>query len=286
MEKRGQISLFLILAVSLVAIAGLFIYFNGISSKNPNVETPIASADVDTVKSYAETCIKKIAEEALYTKIGKQGGYINPKGQPNVDNGKSKYNSNPVTYHGSDVPFYIEKETLTGSPQFYTYIPSLDSINIKLGNYLQSEFHNCFDIGIFKDTGIDVTEQEGKKIKFSVNSNSDDVSIVLNYPLLIKKGTVISNLNSFAIYLPIRLKLNQESASNLVESIKAIQPNAYDISSNCYFDSRHLTNVFLENIPNGKIIRFVDYSSYNPKYPSFTFQFAVKDVNIVGECIG
>ena len=287
MKKRGQITYFLILGLMLVIVAGFIIYVRNINVKKPNIEKPSESADTDIVKSYAETCIKIIAEEALFSKIGPQGGYINPKSQPNIDSGKSRYNSDPIQFEGKSVPYFLEELTINGDTRYYTFIPTLDSIEKKLENQIKSEFDNCFDSSIFKDKGIVITEPIDKnKVKVSVNANREDVSINFQYPLIVKKGTVQSNLDEFSLTLPIRLRSLHEWASKLVEDIKNKQPQEYYISANCNFDKKGLTNIYLDDIPEkGQIIRIVDFSTYFQKYlKSFDFQFAVKDVHINGKC--
>ncbi len=288
MKKRGQISYFLILSISLVIVAGLVLYVKNIGVKKQTVEKSSESEDAGIVKSYAEACLKNLAEEALFKKVGIQGGYINPNGLLEVDNGKSRFNFESTLYHENFVPYYLEKTTINGRMDYYTFVPTLEQIQDKLGNYIAAEFENCFDIGVFADKGIEIiTPTKESEIKAAVNANEEDVSINFRYPLIVKKGSVQTKLDLFLVTLPIRLKSIHDWASTLVENIKNKQPDEYDTSISCNFDKRGLTNIYLKEISNGKIIQFIDFSTYNEKYlKSFIFQFAVKDVNVKGNCVG
>jgi len=93
-------------------------------------------------------------------------------------------------------------------------------------------------------------------------------------------------LDSIRVALPIRFKILYDDAVTLVENIKDSQPETYDISSDCD-NYGGLINVHLKDSDDGssKIIQFEDFSTYNEKYfNSYIFQFAVKNVNVDGDC--
>ena len=117
MKKRGQLTLFLILALSLVLIFGLVYYLEGYKkTKNAKAQAESAnqnSDEVPVVKSFAENCIKKSAEDALFNRIGMQGGFVNPAGDSKyAEEGISNSPINPPTalFDDNTVPFYYEAD--------------------------------------------------------------------------------------------------------------------------------------------------------------------------------
>jgi len=122
MQKRGQVSIFLILGIIIVFLFGLSFYVENYGAKKKSRESvikSIESADANIVKVYADTCLNRVSVDALFDKIGLQGGYINPDGVPTYLNG--------------------DEES----------IPDLDFISRELGNYIVAEFENCFETKLF-----------------------------------------------------------------------------------------------------------------------------------------
>ena len=76
MEKRGQISVFLIIGISIVVLFGIFYYAKSYNAKSAIENAPEKTqSESDIVKAYVESCIKDIAEKALFDIISEQGGY-------------------------------------------------------------------------------------------------------------------------------------------------------------------------------------------------------------------
>lgn len=287
--KRGQITIFIILGLVIVIIFGIFFYVSKFSAKTKGtsgVAKSLETGDTEIVKTYVEVCLKIVSEDALFNRIGLYGGYIDPNGD--VEYGEAPSNPDPTSYLGNAVPYYLDGTD--------TYTPDLNDIKKRMSNYIAVEFEKCFETGVFKDIGISIIKPDvdyqaisfdfsKTDVNVDVSLNEEDVSISFTYPLTIKKGAAESKLDSFGVVLPIRLKAIYESAKTLVQNTKNDQPNTYDISSDCdSYDKNELTNVYLKN---GEIIQFVDFSTYEENYiRSYIFQFAVKNVNIIGNCVG
>ncbi|MAG91861.1 hypothetical protein CMO83_04240 [Candidatus Woesearchaeota archaeon] len=283
MQKKGQITIFIILGIVLIVVSGIFFYINKSSAESESavsVAKSSDSTDSDIVQTYAEACLKMVTEEALFNKIGLQGGYINPVNVP----------SEGITYSrggvSNDVPYYIQGAS--------TNYPTLEDINGDLKTYVEDEFENCFQISVFEDISLNIL-RTNEEINADVSLNEEDVSVVLNYPLTIKKENTETKLGLFSVILPIRLKALYESAKIMVDRIKTAQntplntpPNTYNISFDCSdYNKNGITNVY--NKPGSdtatRIIQFMDFSTYYDHYfNSYIFQFAVKNVNVVGKC--
>lgn len=284
MQKRGQISIFLMLGIVILIIGGLFFYLST-SSANKKSEINIAetgATNADIVKAYAESCVKMISEDALFNRIGLQGGYISPSGDAEYKEEGAPMQSQPsASYQNNAVPYYLNGNNV--------YTPVLNDIKNKLANYIIVEFEKCFNAKIFEDIGINIIKPSADII-VDASLNEEDVSVTLDYPLTIKIEKTETKLDSFGIVLPIRVKALYDSAVAMANRIKTAQPNAYDMSFDCgIYDKNKLTNVYLKNSNDGKakIIQLVDFSTYQEKYfNSYIFQFAVRNVAIEGSCVG
>lgn len=303
MKKRGQITLILAIIIFIIIVIGLFYYINSYSVKKQSAQTAkqnSGGANADIVKAYAENCLKKAGEEALF-RVGGNGGYINPNGDERyVEHGVPT--SYPTAlFLGGNLPYYIGSSTILGAKSYKKYAPDLSEINEKITNYVAVEFEKCFNASAFESVSIDIIKPAADyqavnfdfsktDVKLDVSLNENDVSIMLNYPLIVKESGTETKLDTFIVTLPIRLKALHESAALLVEKIKSSQPNEYSIKSDCsVYDKNGLTNVYLKNSDNAanEVVQFVDFSTYKEKYfKSFIFQFAVKDVKVTGYCVG
>ena len=190
-------------------------------------------------------------------------------------------------FQGKSVPYYLEAACISFECTFKENAPSLESIKEKLSNYIIVEFEKCFNANNFEDIGLEVTKPVSK-VNADINLNEEDMSINLEYPLIIARGEAKTNLDSFKVTLPVRLKALYDSAITLVAKAKSTQPNEYDLTPDCSsYDKNGLTNVYVKNADNGakEIIQLIDFSTYNGKYlKSYTFQFAVKNVKVEGGC--
>jgi len=283
MQKRGQVTVFIIIGLIIIILVGVFYYVRSYNIKSESEKSirKTKFTDTDIVKAYAETCIKMVSEEALFDRIGLQGGYINPEGDALYnDPGVPLPGPGSTSYLGDKVPFYLDGST--------TYIPSLDDISRKLANYIDVEFQKCFNKNVFENIGLGIDSVADAKSE--VNINKEDISINVNYKLILSNVDAETKVESFRVELPIRLKILFDNAVLLAQRIAGSQPNVYSINSDCAsYDRDGLINVYVRNSDygDGKIIQIFDYSTFYKHYlNSYIFQFAVKDANVEGSCAG
>ncbi|MEK6946368.1 MAG: hypothetical protein AABX32_02070, partial [Nanoarchaeota archaeon] len=104
MQKRGQIAIFLIIGVVLLILVGIFYslakYSVKSASKNAVAENTKPS-DAGIVKAYAISCLKMVSDDALFNRIGLQGGFIEPAGAPNYQENELKNPESQI------VPAYV-----------------------------------------------------------------------------------------------------------------------------------------------------------------------------------
>lgn len=247
-----------------------------IRSKSVQNKKGVTDSGANIVTTYAESCLKLVSEDALFYKIGLQGGYIDPNEIPNEQR---------TSFLSISVPYYLEAICTETRCSFKDYIPDEDKIIERLSDYIIVEFQKCFDKTIFEDIGLNVTYSV-KNVRADVSLNEDDVFIKINYPIIVERDETKTNLDIFTVTLPIRLKALYDSSKDFVQKIKNTNSNTYTINlEDCKSsDKNGLTNAYIKN---SEIFQFVDFSTYKEKYfNSYIFQFAVKNINIDGSCGG
>ncbi len=287
MKKRGQITIILILGIVILILAGLYFYITKhYVQKNSSqlIKSSSQSSPAGMVKSYAESCLKTVTDEALFNRIGLQGGYISTDGDPTY---KDTVKPDSVSFQGIQVPYYVERVCSVSGCNYQQHMPSLDDISKKIGNYISVEFEKCFSQKPFEGTGIEITKPNVKTVE--VNANEGDINVILYYPIQIKQKEGIVKIDSFQVTVPIRLKFLFDNSQHLVSKIIGSPSDTYKITSgDCMiYDKYGNTNTYNKSSSGAQndIVQFVDFSTYDEKYlKSFVFQFAVKNAKVKGDC--
>jgi hypothetical protein len=279
MQKRAQITIFIIVGIVILVISGLAYYTKSRATKEGAVEKTVElGLDATPIKTYVDSCLAQVSEEGVWI-LGTHGGYIDPDGNSFYGE-EGNILSESATYQGDKVPYY-----LNGSGN-RTY-PSLVQMEEKLSRYIIVELERCLDFSAFEDMGFNITKPSFP-VGSEVSINKEDVIVDIEYPLTIREKNAVARLSAFRISLPLRLGAIYHSAGSLITKIIDLQP--YNIVADCsVYDTNGLTNVYFKRNDSGEqeIIQFVDYGTYKHKYlKAYKFQFAVKDAGFSGECTG
>ena len=156
-KNKGQVTIFIIIAIVIVAVVALFFIFR------TTVIGAVIPKEFEPVYSYYQSCIKeKISEGASL--LGQQGGYI----------------ENPEFFSGSEfMPFSSQLNFLgVGIPYWY-YVsgnnivkeqkPSLDKMESQLNDFIKQTISEC-DFGSFNLQGFEVNLGDAE-VESSIENN-------------------------------------------------------------------------------------------------------------------
>jgi hypothetical protein len=199
-NKRGQITIFIILALIIVFIIALFFLLRKppnttVSSENPNL--------------YIQTCVKGPLEKEIDL-LSKQGGEINPKGNLIYENEKVSY----LCYTSTK-----DEKCTNQNPML------IEHIEEQLKDYITPQINSCFEglrIELEKKGEVEL----GSDMEFNLSLKPKQVIINIDRDLRITKGDSSQNFKEFNIKIinPI---------FNLVEISNEI---VNDESQSCDFD--------------------------------------------------
>ncbi len=243
MNKRGQITIFIILAI--LIIAGVSIYFvlrEGKSSSD--IPSEIEPIYVQILSCLEETSKNGIEHNSLH------GGYYEIPEAISIE------------YFSDNIPYYywnLEK-----------HLPSLERIEIELGNYVYDYLKNCIDFEEFEEKGYKISERQ---LVVFPEIKEKEVNIYLKYPLTIKKGISIKRLEKFEISLESEIK---KFLSISEEIVKSYSENPGVICFSCLDEIAEKNGVQIDAAPfsssNEDSILFL-ITSYETK---LNWKFAVK----------
>ena len=223
MQKRGQVTIFIIIGV-IVVFLFLVIYL-----KSQNKEE-IKTQDFSQVTQFIKSCVDMAADEGIKTH-GMHAGYHSFVG---------------LKTHFS-VPFYQYEDQ--------SFMPVKEKITNELEKYVSEEFSECLNnYTTFKNEGYSFSDQE-----FKIQAVISDyrVNIEINYPLKITLDSEVKELGLFKenrkIPLGVILKLANNMTLNSPDDIPFEELINFAIKEDLYFEVIDQGgSIFLFNIRDDK----------------------------------
>ena len=277
--KKSQITIFLIIGIVILIILGLMLFFN---SKNKHLlynSNNNLDRQAEQIQKYLEQCLYDEAVKGIYF-IGLQGGNIDP------EYNESYGDYDQVHWQRSGhlkIPFWYYNGTDI-SPKIY-------QIENKMGRFILKKIQNCThfeDMVSLKGMQILKPNLNGSLVEYdaliNVSINDEDVSVALNYPILITSKNKQKDLSDLFVRIPIAFgndfKITKKILDRMINS-----STEYNIGSECQdFNRNSFTNVYSSN----NKIKLIDYEPYFNKklQKSFKIQFLYSDLNTYGYCSG
>ncbi|MEK6932354.1 MAG: hypothetical protein AABW56_01005 [Nanoarchaeota archaeon] len=253
MDKRGQITVFVILGILILAVLGIIFYLYG---ERLQVDLPGTSdfdfSQSEVLKNYIETCIQNSGSKALDL-VGAQGGEINP----------GFY----LLYYGNKVSYSCYT---TEYGACYNKKPFLSSsIKAEIDEYVRRGITSCalqLD-NVARSNGY-IVEKGNLNVDTVINPYNAIINV--NYPITIKNDESQIQQSNFIKTFNTPLGRLIKSAEDIVnQEIKNSQGvvfyNSYSLSQNGEIsvqrDTYENTEIYIINAPN------------NP----YKFQFAVQN---------
>ncbi len=234
MNKKAQLTVFIIVGIVLLFSAALIIYIRGaITAYKPPVE--IAAEQVPTemqpLQRYITDCIEITAKDAL-RKAGMQGGYVDASSI--IINEEVPTSGEGIRFfEGSDlvVPYWYymrspntceEKcEFSSKRPELYRSVIKGNSVEEQIDMYIEQKLASCLgDFAPFKEQGFEI-EQSSIKALTTVAKTS--IFVVVDYPIKVKKDGRISELSRF----PVQIQLNLGKLYDLAAALAKKEEKSY-----------------------------------------------------------
>ena len=241
LNKRAQLTIFIIIAILIVAVVALFFSLRG----NLKLPGKPASPETAEIQNFVQECLDDSLEEVVF-KVGENGGYYFP---PKV--------STPVL----EVPYYIKNNK--------NLMPSKEDIEREISRGIERELFFCIEDFTFFENEYEITKR--KITPPEVVIEPERVLIEMNYPLTIQKGDSKSKIEDFNSEVPVRLGIVYDAVARFVEE----EIKTPEMCVNCLLEvlgEGLYINNFKEN-DNTEIFVLTDYNSIINK-KKFIYNFA------------
>ncbi len=273
-DKNAQLTLVMIIAVILILAASIIIYLSSRESQETFLPLPSEGTNLK-LQNYLQSCLADAGIRAVYA-IGKHGGYIAPAGDDRYkEDGLPDWQL--YFYGQSSFPYGLDKKNVS--------LSSKKDIKNRINNFVLFELGQCIKSEDFEKEGFKVVKPLSPSILTELGTNS--IIITADYPLKLLRNSQEYTAPKVMADIPIRLGHIYDVVYKLLRAVKDNQP--YDISLHCLEYGNEFVNVYL--LP-GKFlklhaIRVVDVQPlYEKSYPPFEFRIGLKNVDVVGECVG
>lgn len=165
MQKKGQVTIFLITGLVILLIIGMVYYIRYYVISTESIVRPL---EVENVKTFVKGCLEETTLEGLVY-LGEHGGYYSEK-----------------------IPYFFKDKTKIVESEVY--------LDRELNKYIQYNLGYCIKDFFYFD--YDVSYGNFEVLSFF---GSNNVKVELNYPLEIEKAGVIYPLEDFNILVDTNL---------------------------------------------------------------------------------
>ena len=210
MEKRGQITAFIVIGILLLVIVAMFVYIT--AEKDAGIleteaEEVLEASTAPPIQNFIENCIKQGAATALYT-FGLQGGYLELSEGLYID---LDYTQVAYSYfEGQDIALTTE------------------DLNLQFTRFMKNAVAECVDdFKVFKAQGYTIEEGE---LSAELIIGEENARMTVVYPLTAKLKGEITTIEAYStpvfnVRLPHILEITQEITKRAVED-----PTSIDIT--------------------------------------------------------
>ncbi|MAG08057.1 hypothetical protein CMO89_01170 [Candidatus Woesearchaeota archaeon] len=197
-KKRGQLTIFIILGITIVFIfASLF--YSTVYSKKVVMEKEVKKVigmDNKDIQLFVETCFDTSIRTGIGL-IGKQGGYIDPEGIRFLQ-----------TLVGNVYILYDEGQN---------NLPEISETGVYLKDYIRQNVSGCVDeLRELRKNIIEVSEGD---IDVKVSMHDKSVNVELTQDITVKKGGNVFKLSGQNKNVPSKLKKVHEFAEMVINTI-------------------------------------------------------------------
>ena len=227
MNKRGQIALFVIIGIALVAAIILLYSFRsqilGVAL-SPEEAQRLVTAQVQPVRDFTDGCMLLAARKTLNT-MGRQGGRFMPRA--------SHFNIPSVIPDAPVISYALFYDRERG---YVKELPSTSEIKKELTIYLENnlDFITCINEYNSFSPLLDVRAiNAAPKInqeRFEIGENSGFMVVPYSYPVEISKSNASALVEDYELVVPINLARIREVSARITNEI-ALGRNYLDVVS-------------------------------------------------------
>jgi hypothetical protein len=220
MYKRGQVTIFIILGIVIVAVLAFVFYIGGISFKEElsyEEAQTFVSARTEIVSTLVESCAQDSAWVVLES-MGQYGGHVVPRFDANNPHFELLM---PTGGHITiNYAAYVDE-----NGRDVNTFPSVNEMEEEFENYLENValapdnsegFASCIDnFDVFRDS---FDEIDAGDVSVDVDF-AESIIIRMNYPVTIRRSGYETTIQEYIIELPVNMNEIRSVSSRMISDV-------------------------------------------------------------------
>jgi len=211
--RKGQIALYVIIAILLVGSVAIFIYYRNtvvqqqIGSEQATIQS--VASQLQPVEKYFLDCLKQKAQESADI-AGQQGGYV----ELPADDPGSTYMpfSNKLSFLGISVPYWWY---ISGNNIVKSNVPAIKDIQSGMEKYIEKNIDDC-DLNSFFPQGYDISV--GNETNANVAISDEFIDFEIDKKVVISMADSTGTVEKHKFRLPIKLGKMYAAATSIFEA--------------------------------------------------------------------
>jgi hypothetical protein len=240
MDKKAQVSMFIIIGVVILVILGTVVYI----STSDRIEPDATAYERPSVRNYVQECLDYTAKAGLVM-IGLKGGYLQ---RPDIFFSTGAYNMS-VLYFNSTI-----------------MVPEIGDVSDELAQFIDENIMRCTDFTAFPGYMVEPGTPKSL-VLFSENRTS----IMLDWPISISYDDKIEQVSEFNVDIPFDLLSVLTVAENIC-NMTSQHPAAVD---NLYLLMQNVTSISYSDYGAGNMAYMITDSDNVIMGEPYYFIFAV-----------
>lgn len=215
MQKRGQVTVFIVVGIVILVVFGLVFALRGNileQSFENEMNSIIVPQQLMPVKSYLDSCLKDVVSDGVRI-IGEQGGYIDIPEDITYRSATNPF-SNSLQLFGDAEVAYWHYETANEIER--QQIPTKKQMEAELEEYVDENFKDCFYfLDSFEEEGFEIDLPKSVNTEISIKDNVVQVKVLSE--VLVSLKEVNKNINKHMVIVDSRLGEMYDLAVNVME---------------------------------------------------------------------
>jgi hypothetical protein len=188
MEKKGQVTIFIIVGILIVGLILLFFLFKD------SINLPTIGGEEKNPSSYLESCLEENVKEGINLLL-LQGGKISPNSYKSFKfEGEEPKNISYLCYNSQDYLPCVNQEPML-----------IKTLENEMYNYIETDVEECFDSltsNLKKQRyNVDATYR-----KFEINLDEEGIKINIDAKITLTKSDETSTQENFEIIIPSEMR--------------------------------------------------------------------------------
>ena len=262
MNKRGQVTVYVIVGIVIVVSIFLIFYFLGDRiQKQTETEVVFDESSLEPLQDYVGDCITQITDEAL-DKIGKQGGDISPELYISYNWPEEDYSSN--------VAYICYTDNFNACINYRPFLAK--HVEEELESYIINGLRSCIDLERMRQGGF-VVSADLNGMNVDVNIGDYNVITNLDFPITITKGDTSITENRFTKTFDIPLGKLLDVSRDIIDTeiINGV------FNADGYLGYSEVVEIYHHKPGDSIIYRIVLTQDRLSNQNYYYFQFAIKN---------